>query len=100
MLSEFQKYKAKKVKRNGWQSPFHALQITTWVLFAFQQLYFSAYITFETELDKTMLGFIIVVHLLLSLAVVILCVKVVKTDASYMSFTDADRRHTEQQQEQ
>ena len=39
-----------RVKRNGWQKPFHKLQITTWVLFALQQAYLLFYVVIEISL--------------------------------------------------
>ena len=33
LMLEIQRHKMKNVKRNGFEKPFHWLQITTWILF-------------------------------------------------------------------
>jgi len=75
------------MKRNGWQAPYHPLQLTTWVLFSLQQVYFCIYIALEKSLhaSQSALSLLILVHLCLSLSVVKLAYDVTRCDTSYVS---------------
>lgn len=60
------------------------MQIATWVLFGLQQAYFFCYLVLEAAIryNSVAAGLITLAHLILSAAVVLLCIDVVRTDAS------------------
>ena len=77
----------RRIRIHGFQRPFHRLQVVTWVLFALQQMYVLAYLVagLKYEVPFWKLITLAAVHVLFSLAVVILTVQTTLCDTGAFS---------------
>ena len=72
-------------RRHGFEPPLHSLQVLTWVLYTLRQIYTFTYISAAAQNDVSVLvlSLVTVLHVILTIAVVLLAVAATITDGQY-----------------